>query len=32
VGAQVEIEILGRRKRASVLPESPFDPNSARLA
>jgi len=31
VGAQVEIEILGERKRASVLPESPLDPDNARL-
>jgi dimethylglycine dehydrogenase len=31
VGAQMEIEILGERKKATVLGESPFDPENQRL-
>jgi len=31
VGTALEILILGERKRATVLPESPFDPENARL-
>ena len=30
-GSEVEIEILGERRRATVIPESPFDPNNERL-
>jgi dimethylglycine dehydrogenase len=31
VGAAMEIEILGERKRTTVLPESPLDPQNRRL-
>jgi len=31
VGSEMEIEILGERKRATVLVESPFDPGNLRL-
>ncbi len=31
VGTEVEVEILGRRHRARVIPESPFDPQNLRL-
>jgi dimethylglycine dehydrogenase len=31
VGAELEIEILGERRKATVLRESPFDPESRRL-
>jgi dimethylglycine dehydrogenase len=31
VGTELEIEILGTRHRATVLPESPFDSANARL-
>lgn len=31
VGTEVEIEILGKKYRATVLPESPFDPKQERL-
>jgi len=31
VGAEMEIEILGERRKAIVLGESPFDPENARL-
>lgn len=31
VGAEVDIEILGERKKATVLGESPFDPENRRL-
>ena len=30
-GSEVEIEILGERRRATVIPESPFDPKNERL-
>ena len=30
-GTEVEIEILGGRRRATVIPESPFDPGNTRL-
>ena len=30
-GTEVEIEILGERRRATVIPESPFDPKNERL-
>ena len=30
-GTELEIEILGERRRATVIPESPFDPNNERL-
>ena len=30
-GTEVEIEILGERRRATVIPESPFDPGNSRL-
>jgi dimethylglycine dehydrogenase len=30
-GSRMEIEILGERRMATVLPESPFDPGNARL-
>ena len=30
-GTDLEIEILGKRHRATVIPESPFDPENARL-
>ena len=30
-GTEVEIEILGERQRATVIPESPFDPKNERL-
>ncbi|MDE2017026.1 MAG: dimethylglycine dehydrogenase, partial [Hyphomicrobiales bacterium] len=30
-GAEVEIEVLGERRRATVLVESPFDPDNSRL-
>jgi len=31
VGTELEIEILGERKRATVLPESPYDPQNLEL-
>jgi dimethylglycine dehydrogenase len=31
IGTELEIEILGNRHRATVIPESPFDPTNARL-
>ena len=31
LGAEFEIAILGKRHRASVIPESPFDPDNTRL-
>jgi dimethylglycine dehydrogenase len=31
IGAELEIEILGQRRKATVLRESPFDPDNARL-
>jgi dimethylglycine dehydrogenase len=31
IGSQFEIAILGKRHRATVIPESPFDPDNARL-
>jgi dimethylglycine dehydrogenase len=31
VGTEMEIEILGERRKATVLRESPFDPDNARL-
>ncbi|MBM3599696.1 MAG: FAD-dependent oxidoreductase [Alphaproteobacteria bacterium] len=31
LGTEVEVEILGERRRATVIPESPFDPDNARL-
>jgi len=31
IGAEFEIEILGQRRKATVLRESPFDPDNARL-
>jgi len=31
VGAEMEIEILGERRKAVVLGESPYDPESRRL-
>ena len=31
VGTELEIEILGRRHRATVIEESPFDPDNKRL-
>ncbi|MBK7472809.1 MAG: hypothetical protein IPI73_21525 [Betaproteobacteria bacterium] len=31
IGARMEIEILGERKQAIVLQESPFDPENRRL-
>ena len=31
VGTEVEIVILGERHRATVIPDSPFDPENARL-
>ncbi len=30
-GTEIEIEILGRRHRATIIPESPFDPQNERL-
>ncbi len=30
-GAELEIQILGERKRATVVPESPYDPENTRL-
>ncbi|MCG8446575.1 MAG: dimethylglycine dehydrogenase, partial [Hyphomicrobiales bacterium] len=30
-GSSLEVEILGRRHPATVIPESPFDPENARL-
>jgi dimethylglycine dehydrogenase len=30
-GTEIEIEILGRRHRATIIPESPFDPENERL-
>ena len=30
-GSEVEIEVLGERRRATVIPESPFDPKNERL-
>ena len=32
VGATMEIEILGERRRATVLGESPYDPENRRLS
>ena len=31
VGSELEIEILGERKRATVLVDSPFDPQNQEL-
>jgi dimethylglycine dehydrogenase len=31
VGQGLEIQILGERRRATVIPESPFDPENERL-
>jgi dimethylglycine dehydrogenase len=31
VGSRMDIEILGERKKATVLDESPFDPENRRL-
>lgn len=31
VGTELEIEILGERKRATIIPESPYDPENERL-
>jgi dimethylglycine dehydrogenase len=31
VGTELEIEVLGTRRRATVLPESPYDPDNLRL-
>jgi dimethylglycine dehydrogenase len=31
VGAELEVEILGERKRATVLPDSPYDPENREL-
>lgn len=31
LGTELEVEILGRRHKATVIPESPFDPENARL-
>ncbi|MGQ7794032.1 GcvT family protein [Faunimonas sp. B44] len=31
VGTELEIQILGERRRATVIPESPYDPGNARL-
>jgi dimethylglycine dehydrogenase len=31
IGTEIEIEILGKRHRATIVPESPFDPENARL-
>lgn len=31
VGSELEIQILGERKRATIVPESPYDPENARL-
>jgi dimethylglycine dehydrogenase len=31
LGTELEIEILGTRYPASVIPDSPFDPNNERL-
>src|SRR5215475_9956908 len=31
VGTELDIEILGERKRATVLPESPYDPENLAL-
>ena len=30
-GSQLEIEILGKTHAATVIPDSPFDPNNERL-
>ena len=32
VGTQLAIEILGERKQATVIPESPYDPENQRSA
>jgi dimethylglycine dehydrogenase len=31
VGTELEIQILGERKRATIIPESPYDAENARL-
>jgi dimethylglycine dehydrogenase len=31
VGTELEIQLLGERKRATIVPESPYDPENARL-
>jgi len=31
VGTELEIQILGERKRATIVPESPYDPENAKL-
>ncbi len=31
IGTELEIQILGERKRATIVPESPYDPENARL-
>jgi dimethylglycine dehydrogenase len=31
IGTELEIQILGERRRATVIPESPYDPENARL-
>jgi dimethylglycine dehydrogenase len=31
LGTELEVEILGERRRATVIPESPFDPENVRL-
>jgi dimethylglycine dehydrogenase len=31
LGTEFEVGILGKRYRASVIPESPFDPENTRL-
>ncbi len=31
VGTELEIQILGERKRATIVPDSPYDPENARL-
>ena len=31
IGTELEIQILGERRRATIIPESPYDPENARL-
>ena len=31
VGTELDIQILGERKRATIIPESPYDPENAKL-
>ena len=31
IGTVVEVDILGTTRRASVIPESPYDPENAKL-